>query len=146
MRETEVRTRLSVEDWTLVDITLAQFKLPTSDQWQGNKTDYILHMVKDAPDTALLDLAQRVGFNSSEAPKPGIDPPFWRKRMFRVFLSHLSAEKVSAAELQEALLPAFGRLAANSLPKSTLYSRALRESHFPIHCNSLVPRNARFSG
>lgn len=100
----EISARLSVEDWPLIDITLTQFKLPTSDEWQGDKSAYILHMVKSAPDPALIELAQHVGYVLVDAPKPGVDPPFWRKRMFRLFISHLSAEKVFAAELQEALL------------------------------------------
>jgi hypothetical protein len=61
-------------------------------------------MCKKASDKVLIELAQHVGFLLEEVPKPGIDPPFWRKRMFRLFVSHLSTEKVFAAELQEALL------------------------------------------
>lgn len=100
----EVSARLSAEDWSLVDVTLSQFKLPTSDEWQGDKSSYILHMVKAAPDPALIELAQHVGFLLEEAPKVGVDPPFWRKRMFRLFVTHLASEKAFAAELQEALL------------------------------------------
>lgn len=97
----EISARFSMEEWPLVDVTLAQFKLPTSEEWQGDKSAYILHMVKAAPDPALVELAQHVGFYLEEAPKPGVDPPFWRKRMFRLFIAHLSSEKVFAAELQE---------------------------------------------
>jgi len=93
-----------MEEWPLVDVTLTQFKLATSEEWQGDKSAYILHMVKTASDVALIELAQHVGFFLQEAPKPGVDPPFWRKRMFRLFISHLSSERVFAAELQEALL------------------------------------------
>lgn len=100
----EIASRLSMEEWPLVDVTLAQFNLPTSDEWQGDKTAYILHMTKGTSDPTLLELAQHVGFLLEEAPKLGVEPPFWRKRMFRLFVSHLSTEKVFAAELQEALL------------------------------------------
>lgn len=100
----EISARLSMEEWALVDITLTQFRLQTSDEWHGDKSEYILHMSKTAPDYVLIELAQHVGFLLEETPKPGIDPPFWRKRMFRLFISHLSSEKVFAAELQEALL------------------------------------------
>ena len=100
----EIRIRLAPEDWTLVDITLSQFKLPTSDRWEGEKSDYILQMLKNAPDQALLDLGQHVGFSFPDVAKQGVDPPFWRKRMYRLFISHLSSEKVFAAQLQEALL------------------------------------------
>jgi hypothetical protein len=100
----EISHRLQVEDWPLIDVTLSQFYLPTSDVWQGDKFAYVLEMSKSAPDEALIELSQHVGYILEEAPKVGIDPPFWRKRMFRLFISHLSSEKVFAAELQEALL------------------------------------------
>lgn len=100
----EISDRLQVEDWPLIDLTLSQFGLPTSEVWQGNKYAYVLEMCKSAPDDTLIELSQHVGYILEEAPKVGIDPPFWRKRMFRLFISHLSSEKVFAAELQEALL------------------------------------------
>lgn len=100
----EITTRLSPEDWPLIDITLDQFELPTSDRWEGEKSGYVLHMIKGAPDATLLELAQHVGVKTPEAARTGVDPPFWQKRMFRLFISHLSSEKVYAAELQGALL------------------------------------------
>ncbi len=106
----EISTRLSNEEWPLVDVTLAQFKLPTTDRWRGSITAYILEMTNATPDAALLELARHVGFSFEEDSKPGVDPPFWRKRMYRLFVSHLSTQKVFAAELQEALLP-FGMTA-----------------------------------
>jgi hypothetical protein len=101
----EISDRLSVEGWPLIDVTLSQFKLPHSEQWQGDKNSYILQMAQGASDQSLIELAQHVGFRLEEAPKPGVDPPFWRKRMFRLFISHLSSEKAYAAELQADLLP-----------------------------------------
>lgn len=100
-----ISERLSPEDWSLVDVTLSQFGMPTSERWNGSTKAYILEMAKAGTDQALIELAQHVGFSLEGSPKPGVDPPFWRKGMFRLFVSHLSAEKVFAAELQEALLP-----------------------------------------
>lgn len=101
---TEISNRLQAEDWLLIDVTLSQFGLPTHETWQGNKSGYILEMCKSAPDDKLIELSQHVGYFPEEIPKPGIDPPFWRKRMFRLFISHLAGEKIYAAQLQEALL------------------------------------------
>lgn len=101
---TEISDRLQMEDWPLIDLTLSQFGLPTSDEWPGNKNAYVIQMCKGGNDNLLIELAQHVGFLVEEVPKPGIDPPFWRKRMFRLFVSHLSLEKAFAAQLQEALL------------------------------------------
>ena len=102
---TEIISRLHIEEWHLIDLTLSQFGLPTTHGWQGgNKNSYVMEMVKSAKDNILIELAQHVGYLFEEVPKPGIDPPFWRKRMFRLFISHLSSEKALAAQLQEALL------------------------------------------
>jgi len=93
-----------MEEWSLIDVTMSQFGLPTSNTWNGGKYDYILEMTKSGADNVLIELAQHIGYLIEEVPKPGVDPPFWRKRMFRLFITHLSAEKVLAAQLQEALL------------------------------------------
>jgi len=100
----EISGRLQVEDWPLIDLTLSQFNLPTSETWNQSKSNYVLEMCKSATDEKLLELSQHVGYILEEAQNLGIDPPFWRKRMLRLFISHLSAEKAFAAELQEALL------------------------------------------
>ncbi len=100
----QIGERLQVEEWPLIDVTLVQFGLPKSDTWQGDKYAYVLQMCTEAPDHTLIELAQHVGYLVEETLKPGIDPPFWRKRMFRLFISHLSTGKAYAAELQEALL------------------------------------------
>lgn len=100
----EIAGRLSAEDWPLVDVTLKQFSLPWSDQWNGTKEAYLLAMIQDAPDQPLIDLAQHVGFQFEEVTSPRIEPPFWRKGMFRLFVSHLATHKVFASELQEVLL------------------------------------------
>ncbi len=100
----EIGERLKEEDWSLIDITLSQFGLQTFPTWPDGKLSYVLESCKAAEDHILIELGQHVGFLVEEAPKPGIDPPFWRKRMFRLFISHLSSQKVFAAQLQEALL------------------------------------------
>lgn len=101
----EISKRLSEEGWPLIDVTLAQFGFSTIDEWDGGAKDsYIIEITKDGSDQTLVELAQHVGFSLEEAPKPGVDPPFWRRGMFRLFVSHLSTKRAFAAELQEALL------------------------------------------
>lgn len=100
----EIVTRLGTEDWPLIDVTLKQFSLPWSDDWHGTKDAYVLRMVEEAPDQALIDLAQHVGFHFKEITTPRVDPPFWRNGMLRLFVTHLATYRVFAAELQEALL------------------------------------------
>lgn len=99
----EIAARLGTEDYSLIDVTLRQFSLPVSDEWSGGKDAYVLRMIERADDDSLVELGQHVGFNT-ETPSQGIDPPFWRKGMFRLFVSHLASHKASAAKLQEAAL------------------------------------------
>lgn len=101
----EIGERLDAEDWPLIDVTLSQFELPTKEAWNGTKAAYAMAMAKNASDAVLTELAQHVGYIVEEAPRPGIDPPFWRPRMFRLFVSHLASERKLAGQFQEALLP-----------------------------------------
>jgi nucleoside 2-deoxyribosyltransferase len=99
----EIATRLATEDYSLIDLTLTQFSLPVADTWSDSKNAYVLRMIERADDGSLVELGQHVGVNV-DARADGIDPPFWRKGMFRLFLSHLAAHRSSAAQLQEAAL------------------------------------------
>jgi len=63
-----------------------------------------MEMVHEASDETLIDLAEHVGFSFERAAVPAIDPPFWQKGMFRLFVSHLAKYRAFAAELQTALL------------------------------------------
>lgn len=100
----EIAARLAEAGWTLIDLTLTQFGLSLSLSSGGNKYDHVVSILKDASDPILINLGQHVGVDFGE-PKPlGLEPPFWRKDMLRVFLSHLAAERKFAAELQDALL------------------------------------------
>lgn len=98
----EAGRRLSGEEWPLIDLTLSQFGLPTTDTWSGEKDAYVIEMATKASDDALIALAHHIGFEVS-TPEPGIDPPFWKDGYVRVFLAHLAVHREFAAELQEAM-------------------------------------------
>lgn len=98
----EIGKRLGSEEWPLIDVTLKQFSLPWSDEWRGDKDTYVLAMIEDGEDSTLLDLARHVGFQLPTT-LPGVDPPFWRAGMLRLFVTHLATHRKYAAELQEAL-------------------------------------------
>ncbi|WP_316168193.1 MULTISPECIES: TIR domain-containing protein [unclassified Bradyrhizobium] len=101
----EIADRLQQESYPLIDATLKEFDLPTSEEWSGEKHDYLLEMLKSSPDQILIDLASHVGFNFEETVTPSlVAPAFWQNGMLRVFLSHLAVHKVKAAKLQEAFL------------------------------------------
>ena len=98
----EIAQRLSNEDWPLVDVTLKQFSLPWTDEWIGGKDVYVIQMIQEGQDEALLDLGRHVGLQLHPTGR-GIEPPFCRPGMLKVFLTHLAAHRKCAADLQEAL-------------------------------------------
>ena len=99
----EIVARLSDEEWPLIDLTLREFGLPTTDTWSGTREAYLFHNVTGATDAVLMQVAAHVGYEIQgiEQP-PGFEPPFWTKGQMRLFVSHLAAHRVYAAELQEA--------------------------------------------
>lgn len=101
----ELASRLSTEEWSVLDLTLSQFGVKTTDAWRGDKFPYILEMAQTASDEQLEGLAQHVGFDVRTPASSSLSPSFWRSGHLRLFLSHLSAERVLASDLKAALLP-----------------------------------------
>jgi hypothetical protein len=100
---TSISTRLGEENWSLIDLTLSQFELPTTESWGGSeRNQYVIEMISRVPDNKLLSLASHIGIDQKTS-DPGIEPPFWRTGTLKVFLSHLATNRKVAAELQEAL-------------------------------------------
>src|SRR5258706_13746404 len=91
-----ISARLGSEEWSIIDLTLSQFKLPTSESWSGTSERYVLTMLKDSPDEALVTLARHLNMEI-ESTAPNISPTFWRPGAFRLFLSHLSTESTYAS-------------------------------------------------
>jgi len=98
-----IAQRLGSEESSLIDLTLKQFSLPWTHQWGGSKEAYILEMVEGAADDLLVALGHHVGFQLHEAVQR-FERPFWRKGMFKLFITHLATHREFAGELQEALL------------------------------------------
>lgn len=100
----EIATRLGAERYSLIDLTLKQFAIRISDSWSGDRDAYVLAMIEKTSDQTLLELAQHLGFILEALASSHIEPAFWRKGMFRLFISHLATHKEWASRLQEALL------------------------------------------
>lgn len=98
----EVARRLDSETWPLIDLTLSQFGQPTTDQWGGNKSDYVIQMLGIASDEALSGLAHHVGFEIAN-PATKLDPPFWKDGHVRIFISHLAEHCKYAGKLKDTL-------------------------------------------
>jgi hypothetical protein len=99
-----IAQRLEDEEWPMVDLTLTQFKLPTSNDFIGNKTTYVIQMVKVASDSILIELAAHLGLIVEPTGRTSIDPTFWGTGTFKLFLSHLAEHRRWVGELQSELL------------------------------------------
>ncbi len=99
----EIANRLSGESWALIDLTLKQFNLPTSNSWSGEDSAYVMRMIESAPDATVIELSQHLGFDLNVSRASNIEPDFWDDGMFRLFISHLAANKKTAANIQAAL-------------------------------------------
>lgn len=99
----DITNRLEAEEWHFIDFTLSQFSAPIRDDWQGTKSAYILNMLSFAEDEVIIKLARHVDLDF-DISQPAVQPNFWRKGYFRLFVSHLAKYKAEAAEYQEKLL------------------------------------------
>lgn len=89
----------------MIDLTLDQFGLPTATEWNGTAHDYLIGMIKGGTDDQLIALSKHVGLSvEAQENESPLEPAFWRKEFFRVFISHLAAHRGFAADLQKALL------------------------------------------
>ena len=99
----EIGRRLGASEWTLIDLTLGQFGLPTLN-WSGSdRQAYVMRRIEDGDDDVLLSLGRHLGYDSA-APFPRTEPAFWKSSCFRLFISHLARHRRFAADLQDRLL------------------------------------------
>jgi hypothetical protein len=97
----EVADHLSKEEWSIIDLTLSQFDVPTNSVWSGSSADYVLTMAKGSDDETLIGLAEHLGISFEGEPVADIHPPFWEVGALRLFITHLAMHRKLAGELQE---------------------------------------------
>lgn len=61
---TDIANKLSSEEWDVVDLTLRQFGLPWTDQWQGEKRAYVVEMIQEIIEEQLISLAEHLNISS----------------------------------------------------------------------------------
>lgn len=98
----EISERMNQEDFTMIDLILREFALPTSDMWNGDKIGYVIQMVNGAADETLKELAGYFGIGGERA-QPINSPDFWKDNYYRLFISHRSDDKAEVGALQKAL-------------------------------------------
>jgi hypothetical protein len=98
----EIGRRLSTRSWTEIDLVLEEFGGQTSYSWSGDQFSYVVAMLRSISDDMLRQLAEHENIYMGE--DSVLDAPaFWKEGQLRVFLSHISAHKIFASELQGAL-------------------------------------------
>jgi hypothetical protein len=99
---TDIAPVLSPKSWPEIDIHLRQFRLPWSEQWRGNSHEYVLTHLEQGEDDAL------VGLHAFLFPQPARDAEVagdghWEPGRFRLFMSHISVDKVLVSETKTEL-------------------------------------------
>jgi hypothetical protein len=93
-----IATRLGAEDdWAEIDLVLEQFGFATEWRWEGDVKSYVLHCIKNAPDSQLVALDQYLMGHS----RPDDEP--WDDARFRLFITHLAKHKSTAHSLKSHL-------------------------------------------
>jgi hypothetical protein len=98
----EISNILCKEEWSIIDLTLKQFKFPTTDSFNGEKLDYVVQSLQDGTNVNLIDLASHLNINL-DSNESNLNQTFWKNGFLRVFISHLASDKVNAQLLKEKL-------------------------------------------
>jgi hypothetical protein len=99
----DVANHLRPEGWTNIDLVLKQFGFPTSDEWQGDTSAYVVKMIEDAKDDDLIELGQHFGMEFDGKDPLNVlsnDTKYWQDGQLKVFISHLTEHKKQAADLK----------------------------------------------
>lgn len=99
----DITNAIKLEEWPMIDLTLRQFGLPTTDSWDGDKESYVIRMIDNADSAILEELSSHLGIIREQVKLEEIDVHCWQSRRFRLFLSHLASDKVRTTDLQQAL-------------------------------------------
>lgn len=91
-----------------IDLILRQFDLPWSAQWDGDKHSYCTHHIEGASDEILAELHEHL-YDGKEFAGVALDEARgpWNDGQFRLFVSHVSVDKVFIGGLK-AQLALFG--------------------------------------
>ena len=93
-----VATRLEATDeWGEIDLVLEQFGFSTWDRWHGDMKSYIISSLKNGENDDLAAIDRYLMGHS----RPGDEP--WEDKGFRLFLTHVAAQKLAAHELKSYL-------------------------------------------
>ena len=98
---------LAGEEWNHLDLTLRQFGFPWSSDWAGSdKYAYALHNLEHGKDEELLTLYDHLLEEpplEQDARKKAEGHGPWKSGLFRLFMSHITADKRIVAQVKRKL-------------------------------------------
>lgn len=97
-----------IEDWAEIDLALRTFGFPWSDQWDNSdKYRYIMYHLENGNDEQLLSIRQYAIGESDTNDTESIDIKEvsgpWIPQRFKLFMSHITADKVLISQIKEYL-------------------------------------------
>lgn len=97
--------RMQNMKWAEIDLILDLFGFPTATDWSGGAYEYVLQMLRQArvSEHRLADLDSHLGGGGRADVVPA-DAPWSSGAKFKVFLSHVAAEKEFAGRLKQRLV------------------------------------------
>lgn len=97
----QLSQELAARDYADLDLILRQFGLPWRQYWNGGRYEYALEMLEKGRDADLLALHEYLfGFSGEPDPLSGVEADCWAKGQFRLFLSHVSTDKILCSNLK----------------------------------------------
>ena len=87
----------ATEDWGEIDLILEQFGFSTSASWDQDKKSYIICNIKNGTSDNLAAIDQYLMGHSRPRDAP------WEDERFRLFLTHVAAQKLAAHALKSCL-------------------------------------------
>ncbi len=95
-------------DWGDIDLILRQFQLPWADDWRGeDRRTYAIEMIESGADDKLSQLADYLLGPQATSPEAAAGPDAgpWDEGHFKLFLSHVTADKDAIVDLKAELEP-----------------------------------------
>src|ERR1019366_2724584 len=93
-----IAEKLSHHSYNEIRFILEQFGLKESSEPSNNTYEFSINALKDAAPAKLIGL--RSHFNSQSVRKENVDSSVWEDGTFRLFMSHITADKVLVANVK----------------------------------------------
>lgn len=88
--------------WPEIDFVFRQFKIPSSETWNGDKYSYLIEHLEMAENNSINELFD-YHFKTEEKEGLNNHDNLWEIGYFKLFLSHISKDKIYVSEVKKEL-------------------------------------------